>query len=138
MEGTFYKFPDYNLLARENIEDNMDFTYKKKEIEQFFKNFNVYVECKDILFGVNSVTYVIKLSPGTKLSKIKSYKQDLIMRFNAIDIEFEISVNGTVYLGIVIIGKRKRLFMLGDSISCLKAEKEKYKVPIILVLFYQH
>ena len=132
MEGTFYKFPDYNLLTRENIEDNMDFTYKKKEIEQFFKSFNVYVECKDILFGVNSVTYVIKLSPGTKLSKIKSYKQDLIMRFNAIDIEFEISVNGTGYLGIVIIGKRKRLFMLGDSIACLKAEKEKYKVPIIL------
>lgn len=132
MEGTFYKFPDYNLLTRENIEDNMDFTYKKKEIEQFFKSFNVYVECKDILFGVNSVTYVIKLSSGTKLSKIKSYKQDLIMRFNAIDIEFEISVNGTGYLGIVIIGKRKRLFMLGDSIACLKAEKEKYKVPIIL------
>lgn len=74
MEGTFYKFPDYNLLTRENIEDNMDFTYKKKEIEQFFKSFNVYVECKDILFGVNSVTYVIKLSSGTKLSKIKSYK----------------------------------------------------------------
>ena len=47
MEGTFYKFPDYNLLTRENIEDNMDFTYKKKEIEQFFKSFNVYVvNCK--------------------------------------------------------------------------------------------
>lgn len=127
-----YEFPDYNLLAREKIEDNTDLFYKKEEIEQFFKNFNVYVKCKDIYFGINSTTYIIELSPGTKLSKIKSYKQDLIMRFNAIDIEFEISVNGTSYLGIVIIEERKKLLLLGDLIDCIKSEKEKYKVPIIL------
>lgn len=127
-----YEFPDYNLLARGKIEDNTDLFYKKEEIEQFFKNFNVYVKCKDIYFGTNSTTYIIELSPGTKLSKIKSYKQDLIMRFNAIDIEFEISVNGTSYLGIVIIEERKKLLLLGDLIDCIKSEKEKYKAPIIL------
>lgn len=31
MEGTFYKFPDYNLLTRENIEDNMDLRIKRKK-----------------------------------------------------------------------------------------------------------
>lgn len=131
MKEKLYKFPDYNLLIRKNTEDDTNFIYKKKEIEQFFKNFNIYVECKDIFFNVNSVTYVIKLSPGTKLTKIKSYKQDLIMRFNAIDIEFEISVNGTDYLGIVIIVERTKPLMLGDLIDCLKTKKEDYKVPII-------
>ena len=108
MEEMLYKFPDYNLLERENIEDNIDSIYKKQEIEGFFKSFNVYIECNDIFYGINSVTYVIKLNPGTKLSKIKSYKQDLIMRFNAVDVEFEISINGTRYLGIILIKERKR------------------------------
>lgn len=128
-EKMLYKFPDYNLLEKE---DGAEQIYEKQEIEKFFKSFNIYVECREIFVGVNSVTYVIKLNPGTKLSKIKSYKQDLIMRFNAIDIEFEISVNGTGCLGIVIIGERKKLLMLGDLIECLKGKKDKYKVPIIL------
>ncbi len=33
MEEMLYKFPDYNLLERENIEDNIDSIYKKQEIE---------------------------------------------------------------------------------------------------------
>ena len=31
MEEMLYKFPDYNLLERENIEDNIDSIYKKQE-----------------------------------------------------------------------------------------------------------
>lgn len=132
MEEMLYKFPDYNLLERENIEDNIDSIYKKQEIEGFFKSFNVYIECNDIFYGINSVTYVIKLNPGTKLSKIKSYKQDLIMRFNAVDVEFEISINGTGYLGIILIKERKRTLKLGDLIGCTEFKTEKYKMPIIL------
>ena len=48
------------------------------------------------------------MQDNTKLSKIKSYKQDLIMRFNAVDVEFEISINGTGYLGLILIKERKR------------------------------
>lgn len=132
MNEIIYKFPDYNLLKREDVKNNIDIIYKKEEIEEFFENFNVCVECKDIFFNVNSVTYVVKLIPGTKLSRIKSFKQDLIMRFNAIDIEFEIPVNGTGCLGIVIIKEREKPLMFGNLIDCLKAKKEKYKVPIIL------
>ena len=121
-----YKFPDYNLLERENIEDNIDSIYKKQEIEGFFKSFNVYMECNDIFYGINSVTYVIKLNPGTKLSKIKSYKQDLIMGFNAVDVEFEISINGTGYLGINIIKERKRTlkYKKNDIIKSNKFRRE--------------
>jgi DNA segregation ATPase FtsK/SpoIIIE-like protein len=121
-----YKFPDYNLLERENIEDNIDSIYKKQEIEGFFKSFNVYMECNDIFYGINSVTYVIKLNPGTKLSKIKSYKQDLIMGFNAVDVEFEISINGTGYLGIIIIKERKRTlkYKKNDIIKSNKFRRE--------------
>lgn len=132
MEEMLYKFPDYNLLERENIEDNIDSIYKKQEIEGFFKSFNVYIECNDIFYGINAVTYVIKLNPGTKLSKIKSYKQDLIMRFNAVDVKFEISINGTGYLGIIIIKERKRTLKLGDLIGCTEVKTKKYKIPIIL------
>lgn len=126
MGEMLYKFPDYNLLERENIEDNIDSIYKKQEIEGFFKSFNVYMECNDIFYGINSVTYVIKLNPGTKLSKIKSYKQDLIMGFNAVDVEFEISINGTGYLGIIIIKERKRTlkYKKNDIIKSNKFRRE--------------
>ena len=108
VEINSYNFPDYNLLERENAKDNTEYVYKEQKIEQFFKSFNIFVKCKDILLGVNSVTYVIQLSPGTKLSTIKRYKQDLMMNFNAIDVEFEISINGTEYLGVVLINERKK------------------------------
>lgn len=126
MGEMLYKFPDYNLLERENIEDNIDSIYKKQEIEGFFKSFNVYMECNDIFYCINSVTYVIKLNPGTKLSKIKSYKQDLIMGFNAVDVEFEISINGTGYLGIIIIKERKRTlkYKKNDIIKSNKFRRE--------------
>lgn len=83
MEEALYKRPDFSLLEKCDMADNVEFIYEKQEIENFFKNFKVYVECKEIFMGVNSVTYLIKLSPGTKISKIKSYKQDLMMKFNA-------------------------------------------------------
>ena len=132
VEINLYNFPDYNLLEKESTKDNTENAYEKQEIEQFFRSFNIYVKCKDILLGVNSVTYVIQLSPGTKLSTIKRYKQDLMMKFNAIDVEFEISINGTEYLGVVLIKERKKILRLGDVISSVEVKENKYKVPIIL------
>ena len=132
MKEALYKVPDYSLLEKENVANNAKYIYEKQEIEVFFKNFKIYVECKGIFVGTNSVTYVINLSPGTKLSRIKSYKQDLIMRFNAIDIEFEISINGTGYLGMIVIKEKDKPLMLGDLIDNAEVKKSKYKVPIIL------
>lgn len=54
------------------------------------------------------------------------------MRFNAVDVKFEISINGTGYLGIIIIKERKRTLKLGDLIGCTEVKTEKYKIPIIL------
>ena len=132
VEINSYNFPDYNLLERENAKDNTEYVYKEQKIEQFFKSFNIFVKCKDILLGVNSVTYVIQLSPGTKLSTIKRYKQDLMMNFNAIDVEFEISINGTEYLGVVLIKERKKILKLGDIINSVEVKENRYKIPIIL------
>lgn len=132
MEETLYKRPDFSLLEKCDVADNVEFIYEKHEIENFFKSFKVYVECKEIFIGVNSVAYLIKLSPGTKISKIKSYKQDLMMKFNAIDIKFEISVNKTEYLGIIMIKTKDKQLKLGDLIENAEIDKSKYKIPIIL------
>lgn len=53
------------------------------------------------------------------------------MKFNTIDIDFEVSVNSTRDLEIVVIEERKAL-MLGELIDCVEIKKKNYKIPIIL------
>lgn len=132
MENTLYEFPNYELLERSNVKNIETDIQDKKKIEKFFHNFNIYVECKEIYKGINYTTYAVNLKSGTKISDIKKCKQDLIMEFMAVDIQFEISIGGTSCLGITIIKEKDRPLLLGDLISNEELKKTKCKIPIVL------
>ena len=54
------------------------------------------------------------------------------MIFNAIDVEFQIAVNGTAYLGIHLIKHKDKVLMLGNLIQDKEFTTAKQKVPIII------
>lgn len=132
MEENSYKFPNSEILIKNNNESKMKIELEKKKIKNFFENYKIDIDCKDVYISTNSITYVIDLKCKTKVSKIKSYKDDIKLSFNAIDVEFQIAVNGTPYLGIYLIKHKDRILMLGDLIQDKKFVEARQKIPIIL------
>ena len=90
---------------------------EKKKIEEFYEHYKINIDCKEVYVSINSITYVIDLKCKTKVNTIKSYKDDLKMIFNAIDVEFQVAINGTTYLGIHLIKHKDKILMLGDVIQ---------------------
>lgn len=132
MKDDSYKFPNSKILIKNNEESKIDIEIEKEKIKKFFENYKIDIDCKDVYASINSITYVIDLKYKTKVSKIKMYKDDLKMIFNAIDVEFKIAVNGTTYLGIHLIKNKNKTLMLGDLIEEKKFKETNKKIPIII------
>lgn len=132
MEEMCYKFPDNNLLVKNDEISEINYDIEKEKIERFFQSYKINIDCKDIYIGINSITYVIDLKCKTKVSTIKSYKEDLILSFNVIDVEFQVAINGTSYLGINLIKKKEKILMLGDLIQSKEFIETKQRIPIII------
>lgn len=132
MEKISYKFPNSEILVKNNEITKINSEIEKKKIEEFFEHYKIDIDCKDIYIGINSITYVIDLKCKTKVSIIKSYKDDIKMIFNAIDVEFQVAINGTSYLGIHLIKRKDKILMLGDLIQDKAFVESKQKIPIII------
>ncbi len=121
-----------DLLCKRNTENRNDVDDEKNKIEKFFSSYNVKIECKDVYFGVNSITYVIDLMCKTSVKTINSFKDDLKMHFGAVDIEFENVINGTSFYGIHLIYEKDEKLLLGDLIDREEFKNNEGKVPLIL------
>lgn len=132
MEDNSYKFPNSEILIKNNKESKINIETEKKKIENFFENYKIDIDCKEVYVSINAITYVIDLKCKTKVSTIKSYKDDLKMIFNAIDVEFQVAINGTAYLGIHLIKHKDKVLMLGDLIQDKEFVEAKQKIPIII------
>lgn len=132
MEGINEKFHNIELRDGNKEENNVENESKKKNIEKFFSNYGIEIECKGAYENINSTTYIIDLKCKTKVSTIKGYKEDLKMYFNMIDVEFQIAINGTTYLGIHLIKNKDKILMLSDLIQDKKFKDAKQKIPIII------
>lgn len=132
MEDMNYKFPNYNLLVKNNEMREINYDMEKEKIERFFKCYKIDIDCKDVYIGINSITYVIDLKCKTRVSTIKSYKEDLMLSFNVIDVEFQVAINETSYLGINLIKQKNKALMLGDLIQSEKFIETKQRIPIII------
>ncbi len=132
MEEINYKFPDSNLLIKSCETNKIDQDTEKKKIEEFFQNYKIDIECKDVYSGINSITYVVDLKCKTKVSTIKSYKEDLMLSFNVTDIEFQVAINGSSYLGIHLIKNKNKALLLGDLIQEKEFVQTNKKIPLII------
>lgn len=130
-EENIYKFPKLELLKRNIKEEKSNHSEEKKKIEKFFKNYNIDIECKEVYSSINSITYIIDLKLKTRVKTIMSYKEDIMLNFNAVDVEFDNVVNEKPYLGIQIIYNKTEILNLGDIIASNEFKITSAKVPII-------
>ena len=119
-------------MIKNSKTDQINYDTEKKKIEEFFQSYNIDIDCKEVFVSINSITYVIDLKCKTKVNTIKSYKEDLILNFNAIDVEFEIAINSTPYLGIHLIKEKSKILMLGDLIQSKEFIETRQKIPLII------
>lgn len=132
MEENEYKFPSNNILMTNDLKIEIDKEYEKVNIERFFESFRIDIECKDVYVGINSITYVLDLKCKNRVSTIESYKDDLLLYFNAVDINFKVAINGTPYLGIHIIKAKEKTLFLGNLIQDKEFIESTCKIPIII------
>lgn len=132
MEDMSYKFPNYDLLVKNNEISEINYDNEKEKIERFFKCYKIDIDCKDVYIGINSIIYVIDLKCKTRVSTIKSYKEDLMLSFNVVDVEFQVAINETSYLGINLIKQKDKALMLGDLIQSKEFIETKQRIPIII------
>lgn len=131
-EENIYKFPKLELLKISIKEEKYNFLEEKEKIEKFFKNYNIDIDCKEVYSGINSITYIIDLKLKTRVKTIMSYKEDIMLNFNAVDVEFDNVVNEKPYLGIQIIYNKTKTLNLGDIIASNEFKSTSTKVPIII------
>ena len=132
MEENEYKFPSNNILMTNDLKIEIDKEYEKENIERFFESFRIDIDCKDVYVGINSITYVLDLKCKNRVSTIESYKDDLLLYFNAVDINFKVAINGTPYLGIHIIKAKDKTLFLGSLIQDKEFIESTCKIPIII------
>ena len=132
MKDISYKFPNSKLLTKNSEKSKINNEIEKNKIEKFFKNYKIDIDCKDVYVSINSMTYIIDLKCKNKVSTIKCYKNDLMLTFNAIDVEFQVAINRTAYLGIHLIKHKDKILMLGDLIQGKEFIETKQKIPIII------
>ena len=132
MEENEYKFPSNNILMTNDLKIEIDKEYEKVNIERFFESFRIDIECKDVYVGINSITYVLDLKCKNRVSTIESYKDDLLLYFNAVDINFKVAINGTPYLGIHIIKAKEKTLFLGNLIQDKEFIESTCKISIII------
>lgn len=132
MEENEYKFPSNNILMTNDLKIEIDKEHEKVNIERFFESFRIDIECKDVYVGINSITYILDLKCKNRVSTIESYKDDLLLYFNAVDINFKVAINGTPYLGIHIIKAKEKTLFLGNLIQDKEFIESTCKIPIII------
>lgn len=132
MEEKEYKFPSNNLLITNDLNIEIDKENEKENIERFFESYRIDIDCKDVYVGINSITYVLDLKCKNRVSTIESYKDDLLLYFNAVDINFKVAINGTPYLGIHIIKAKEKTLFLGNLIQDKEFVESTCKIPIII------
>lgn len=132
MSDISYKFPGKELLKKNNINNEINYNIEKERIENFFRNYGIEIECKEIYNSINAITYVIDLKYKTRVKTIMGYKEDLMLNFESIDVEFQVAINGTSYLGIQLINNTDDILMLGNLIDSNEFIETNKKIPIIL------
>lgn len=125
-----YKKPTIDLLDIDE-EKKIDYEIDKNEIEKFFRQFGVYIECKDAYRSINTVTYVIDLKVKTRTKTIQSYKNDLLFHFGGDDVDFINAINGTTYYGICIRRNTNDIYKLGNAIQSNEFKSCNAKLPLI-------
>lgn len=129
-----YEFPKYDLLIKNDNDNETDNEYisEKEKIEQFFRSYNIAVKCIDFYSCGNMSTYIINLISRVKVSIIKSYKQDIMYAFNAVDVNVIIAINSSPYLGIQIIKNDDEIIRLGNLIDTENFRNTTARIPLIL------
>lgn len=132
MEEQSYSFPSHDLLIKDNIKNDRNSNLQKDTIEKFFRSYNIDIECKEMYKRGNATTYVVDLKYKTRVKTITAYKEEIMMNFNVIDVEFIKAINGTPYLGIQLIDKKSEVLRLGDMIDSEEYKMNISKIPIIV------
>ena len=111
-----YTYPDISLLDYNEIKDE-DKNDLSKKLEELLKIMGVSATVVSVDDTSISSTYALQLAPGVRINKVTKLAQEISVALQASDIQFQIPIPGTSYLGIQAITSDVAQVLLGDFIQ---------------------
>ncbi|MHB0914909.1 MAG: FtsK/SpoIIIE family DNA translocase [Thermoleophilia bacterium] len=116
-EAQVYRLPDPDLLHRSAATtENNDSVNERvsRVLEETLASFGVEAKVVGAVTGPRVTRYEIMLSPGIKVSKVTSLKNDIAMALAATDIRILAPIPGKRAVGVEVPNPRSNLVTLGD------------------------
>ncbi len=131
-----WTYPPLSLLEdlQQKEADRGDVHKNADIIEQTLESFGIRAKVVDVNMGPSVTQYAIKITRGTKLSKVTSLANDLALALAAPtgQIRIEAPIPGTSYVGIEIPNRRPQIVTLKDMLSTklFRESKDPLLVPL--------
>lgn len=95
-----YMKPNINLFTKaEERTENLSLSNGLDKLQNLFAILKIGAQVIDVKKGQNIDTYSISLNPGVRVNRVTKIKEDIALCLGAKDVEFEIPLPGTNYIG---------------------------------------
>ena len=125
-----YKKPSLDLLNKQNYSTDKNYIKQiQLKLEEFFKENGIEGDLKQYYNSPNFITYAFALKQGTKIELITKKAKDLKLMLESPQVEFEIALNNTSNLGIIIKKKTQNTICLRDVLEEDKNKNDCMNIP---------
>jgi len=133
-----YKFPSLNLLKVYDNEtapviDNDEQQANAKRIVQTLRNYDVEIDSIKATVGPTVTLYEVVPKAGTRISKIQSLENDIMLSLSAIGIRIIAPMPGKGTVGIEVPNEKPQVVSMHSVIASKRFQEEtKMKLPIAI------
>lgn len=136
-KGTKYVFPPLSILSSETFKNNQKNTWADEQsaiINQTFEEFNYAAKVAGYICGPSVTQFLISVASGTKVSNIRNFERDLLLKLSARSIRIQDPIPGKSYAGIEIPNQERKMVPLGNLINNRKFLDDNRKLLVALGL----
>ena len=136
-KNTKYVFPPLNLLSCETFKNTQKNTWADEQsliINQTFDEFNYAAKVAGYICGPSVTQFLITVASGTKVSNIRNFERDLLLKLSARSIRIQDPIPGKNYAGIEIPNLERKMVPLGNLINNHKFLDDNRKLLVALGL----
>lgn len=134
---TRYSAPPLSLLSTEPFKNTQKNTWADSQseiINQTFKEFGYGGTVAGYICGPSVTQFLVSVSAGTNVSKIRSFEKDLLLKLSARSIRIQDPIPGKSYAGIEIPNEKRLNVPLGNLINNPKFLQDDRKLLVALGL----
>jgi len=130
-----WRYPPLDLLdkAQKDPFSEKELREKTSLIESKLESFKIQAKVVEISVGPSIVQYALNLSPGTKVSKVKSLSKDISLALAASSDSIRIdTIGGTSFIGIEVPRQSPHMVKIREIIASPEMSRDSKTLPLAI------